>query len=244
MKLSVKPELIKLLALAAGLCGLMLRIVLFATGFDEKGLLIAGHWAGRGLWVLTAAMVAMLFLLSRIIDGPKRYRSAHPASFSACLGCALAAFAVGRTVIGEFHAQPLPATLLGLAAALCLLVIGFCRVQPCKPNFLLHCVVCVFFAVRMISQYRSWSSDPQVLDYAFYLGAHIALMLTAYQHAAFDLGSGSHRTLWCCSLLASYLCFVSLTATADTWLLMGCGIWAFTNVTSLKPRKRHIREEE
>lgn len=245
MKLSVKPELIKLLTLSAGVCGMMLRVVLFANGMDEKGLLISGHWAGTGLWILTAAMVAMLFLLSRTIQGPKRYLNAHPASFSACLGAVLAAFAIARTTVSELHTQPLPITLLGLVAAVCLLVIAFCRIQPSRPNFLLHCVLCVFFAARMISQYRNWNSDPQVLDYAFYLGAHIALMLTAYQHAAFDAGFGNHRSAWCFGLLAAYLCFVSLGNTTDTWLLLGCGIWSFTNVTSLKPRKqRRIREEE
>lgn len=236
MKLSVKPELMKLLTLTAGTLGLMLRVVLFATGFDEKGLLISGHWAGKGLWILTAAMVAAIFLLTRTIHGSKRYFEAHPASFGACLGAVLAAFAIGRTAIQELGTQSLLVTVPGFAAAAALLVIAFCRVQPSRPNFLLHVIVCVFFATRMVNQYQSWNSDPQILDFAFYLGAYIALMLTAYQHAAFDAGMGNHRTLWCFSLLAVFLCCVSLTTSADTWLLLGCGIWSFTNVTNLKPR--------
>lgn len=240
MKLTVKPELIKLLPLAAGALGLMLRVVLFATGTDEKGLLVSGHWAGKSLWLLTAAMIASLFVLTRTIQGPRRYRESHPASFAACAGAAAAAIAIVRTAAAEFRTQPFLFTILGLAAAVCLLAIAFCRLQPRKPHFLLHAVVCVFFAIRMVNQYRNWNSDPQVLDYAFYLGAYIVLMLTAYQHAAFDAGIGSHQAVWFTGLLAAYLCLVSLPSSVDTWLLLGCGIWSFTNLTSLRA-PRHLR---
>lgn len=238
MKLSVKPVLLKLLTLAASGLGLMLHVVLLATGIDEKGLLISEHWAGRGLWILTAAMVAIVFLLTRPIRGSARYRDAHPASVIAGIGAMVAAGTVAYTAFGEFAMQSITITALSLATAICLAVIGICRIIHSQPNFLLHAVVSVYFAIRMVTQYQNWNSDPQVLDYAFYLGAYILLMLSAYQHATFDAGMGSHRDLWCTGLLAAFLCFVSLTSTVDTWLLLGCGIWSITNLTDLKIRRR------
>ena len=236
MNLSVKPVLLKLLTLSASALGLMLHLVLLATAIDEKGLLISGHWTGTGLWVLTAALTASLFLLTRTLKGPTRYRAAHPASVIAGLGAFLAAGAVVHTALGELSVLPLAVTVLSLAAAVCLAVMGLCRLLGCQSNFLLSAVISIYFAVRMVTQYRNWNSDPQVLDYAFYLGAYIVLMLYAYQHSAFDSGVGSHRSLWFTGLLAAFLCFVSLTSSVDTWLLLGCGIWAITNLTSLKIR--------
>ena len=66
----------------------------------------------------------------------------------------------------------------------------------------------------------------------------VALMLTAYQHAAFHTGVGRHRSVWFFSLMATYFCIVALKGATDIYLLLGCGIWAFTNVTKLRPRAR------
>ena len=93
----------------------------------------------------------------------------------------------------------------------------------------------------MVSRYQMWSSDPQLQDYCFYLTAYVALMLTAYHHAAFDAGMGSHKLLWFFSLAAMYLCCLSLKGNADTVLLLGCGVWAFTNLTHLTVRPRRQR---
>ena len=93
----------------------------------------------------------------------------------------------------------------------------------------------------MISRYQLWSSDPQLQDYCFYLTAYVALMLTAYHHAAFDARMGSHKALWLYSLAAVYLGCLSLKGNMDIALLLGCSAWAFTNLTCMTPRPRRKR---
>lgn len=244
MNISIKPEQLKYGVLGAGGLGLVLRIALYTTGTDEKGLLISGHWAHSALWLLTFAVFVLLALFCRKLQGPEEYRDCYPASSAAGIGGLLAAAVILITTIGEIGtlagALGTVSTVLGFSAAVSLVLLAVCRMTGAKPLFLFHGVVCIYFALRMVCQYRYWSSDPQLQDYFFYLTAYVALMLTAYQQAAFDAGMGQHRRLWFLSLAAVYLCCLSLKGTRDTLLLLCAGIWAFTNLTSLtaKPRRQ------
>ena len=241
MKLSVKPELLKIMTLCAGLLGFLLRTVLYSAGVDAKGLLIDGPWAAVSLWILTALVIAAILILTRSIQGPEDYQEAHPASFFGGAGSVAAAVVIVFVTIGSFGIDSMVASFSGLLAAVSLIVIGFFRFTGRKPLFLFHAALCLYFAIRMVSQYQHWNSDPQILDYVFYLSAYVMLMLTAYQHAAFETNMGSHRALWRRSLIAVYLCCVSLTGPVDTGLLLVSGIWALTNLTDLRIRRRRQR---
>lgn len=248
MTLAVKPKQLKILLLSAGVLGLLLRMVLYAAGIDEKGLLVTGHWAELSLWLLTAAVAAVLFLLLRKLTGPERYQDAYPASAFSAAGSILAGVSIflsgtpeaanGNLAIAE--------VVLRFVAAVSLICVGFCRFTGRKPLFLLHGTVCLYLALRMVCQYRLWSADPQLQNYCFYLGAYVALMLTCYQLAAFDAGFGSHRSLWACGLSALYLCTVSLAGSEEPFFLLCCSIWVFTNLSSLKLRRQRksIQTEE
>ncbi len=242
MKLTIKASQLKFLILGAGGLGLALRILLYATGIDGRGLLEEGHWAEIALWILTALTAAALFFFTRKIVGPETYRDSHPVSFAGAVGAFAAMGALGMTTLQEFaefsSRLHLIVWVLGLCAAVSLGIIGVCRLTGKKPHFLLHTLFCLYLALRMVSQYQMWSSDPQLQDYCFYLCAYLALMLTAYHHAAFDADMGKHRALWFFSLAAVYLCCLSLKGTRDTLLLLCCGAWAFTNLTNLCVRRR------
>lgn len=245
MKRSVKPEFLKYLVLGAGGLGLLLRTLLYHTGIDEKGLLISGHWAAVLLWVLTFATAAALLLLTRSIQGPESYQDAHPSSAPAALGTLALTVGLAMTTVSEFAEFSgtirLLVWVLGLCAAVSMGHICYCRMIGRKPFFLCHGIVCIYFALRMVSRYQLWSSDPQLQDYVFYLGAYVALMLHAYHQAAFDADMGSHRGIWATGLAAVYLCGLSLHGPADTVLLLTAGVWAFTNTTSLTARPRRQR---
>lgn len=239
---------LKYLVPAAGGLGLALRVLLYATGIDGRGLLVRGHWAATALCILSAAVLAGVFLLTRKLDGAVDHGAAYPASKAAAAGAFVAMLGLGLTTVREFatfsNRLHLIAWLLGLCATLFMGCIGICRLKGKKPSFLLGATVCLYFALRMVSRYQRWSADPQLYDYCFYLMAYVALMLTAYQHAAFDADMGSHRSLWLYSLMAVYLCCVSLKGTSDTFLLLGCGIWAFTNLTKLQQQAAPRQEED
>lgn len=243
--MKLKTENLKFLILGAGGLGLALRVALYSTGIDEKGLLISGHPAQIALWILTFLAGIALVFLTLSIQGPDRYGDAFPASLPAALGCFAAAAAFLITALSEFspRATSLDAIVLvlGIASAVSLVYLGYCRLRRVRPLFLFHAIVCLCLALRMVCQYRLWSSDPQLQDYGFYLTAYVALMLTAYHLAAFDAGMGSFRTLWFLGLASVYLCCLSLAGPRENLLLLACGFWVFTNLPQQKSRSRRVR---
>ena len=245
MKRNTNLFQLKLLILCAGVLGLALRILLYATGTDAKGLLVSGHFAQILIWILTSAIAGILFWQTKSLPAPQEYSDAFPVSISGAVGCFLAGIAIFICAVIELprrgSALDLLAIVAGFLAGAAFLFIGYCRLSRLQPHMLLHGAICLFFALRMVCQYRSWSSDPQLQDYFFYLCAYVCLMLSAYQHAAFSVGLGSHRKLWGLSLGAVYLCCLSLKGSRDTWLLLACGVWAFTNLSSLSVRQRRQR---
>ena len=241
MKFTVKPNLLKYLILGAGGLGLALRVILYATGIDGRNLLETGHWIHIALWVLTFATVGIIFVSTQSLKGSADY----PVSYAGSLGAFAAMVGIGMTTISEFaefsNTLHLLVWVLGICAALSLGIIGICRLMGKQPHFLCHVFLCLYFALRMVSRYQMWSSDPQLQDYCFYLIAYVALMLTAYHHGAFGADMGSHKQLWRFSLGAVYFICVSLNSGLDTFLMLGCGAWVLTNLTTLQTPPRRQR---
>ena len=245
MKLNLKHKHLKLLFLGAGSVGFFLRALLYATGFDGRGLLQRNHPAAIALWCLSAAALAAALFFCRKISGPNAYKDAYPVSFSASMGGFALMIALGVTGVREFSEFSVRIHLLiwvlGWICAAGMGYVAVCRLLGKKPYFLPHAALCIYFALRMVSQYRQWSAVPQLYDYCFYLIAYVALMLSAYQQAAFDAGIGKHRALWISGLMAVYLCCLSLKDAPDALILLGGAIWAFTNLTNLTVRRRRVR---
>lgn len=239
----VRWRILKYLTLVSGFLGCLLRTVLYSSAVDEKGLLISGHWAEIGLWVLTALTAGLLFLLcSKLQDRPRYGRSFPPSGVSAAgailAGVSFAICGISNPVGGNLAVAEVVLRFAGAAALAC---VGFCRFTGHKPFFLFHCIVCVYLALRMVCQYRIWSADPQLLNYCFYLGAYVSLMLFAYQLAAWDVGMPDRRKLWASGLAAVYLCTVSLADSTEAFFMLCCGIWALTNLSHPASRNRTVQ---
>lgn len=247
MKLTVKPSVLKYLVLGAGVLGFGLRALLYATGLDEQGLLARNHPASVLVTVLTAVVLAGVFWLTRELEGPEAYPDSFPASPMGCAGSIAAAAGILIATIAEMGTSPdyvmLLGRVLGFAAAASLVAIGVSRLMGTKPFFLLHVVLCLYFALRMVNQYRSWSSDPQLQDYCFQLLACVGLMLSSYQHAAFGADIGRHKGLWRLSLVTVFLCLVSAAGPENRLFFLTAGIWMFTDLSCLSPKPRRQRPE-
>ena len=222
---------------AAGLLALGLRLVLLQTGVDSKGLLITGHWADTAVWLLTAAVIGVIFFFLRGCTGPASDAVAFPASTVRSIGCLLAGFGFLLSPSPAISASRLALAepILRLLAAGAMVAVGFCRFRGKRSSVLFHGTVCLYLALRMVCRYQIWSSDPQLQHYVFYLGAHVALMLSCYQLAAFDADSGSHRGLWSWSLGAVYLCLAALPGCDDPFFLLCGALWMFSCLSSLTP---------
>ena len=247
MKYNIHPKQLKFLIGGAGVLGLALRTLLYTIGFDGRGLLVEQHPVSIALWCLTAAAGAALLVFGFKISGPESYADAYPVSFGAAMGCFALALGLAVTTVREFSKFStrlhLIIWVLGLVCAVAMVCVGIFRLLGKKPYFLFHTLLCVYFALRMVSLYRVWSSDPCLQDYCFYLCAYVTLMLTAYHQAAFDADMGKHRPLWIFSLAGVYLCCLSLKGSQDGLLLLGSAVWSFTNLTTLTASTRRTRPE-
>ena len=246
--INTRMKLLRCIVLSAGLLGMSLRGLIYATAIDSKGLLIRNHWATWSILILTGFVLALLLVMTRKPLGPSSYQNCYPGSFWQGATALGAAAAIALEAVPSFLAPgdtlDLVTSLFGLASGGALLVISGCRFTGKRPSFLFHSILCIFFALQMVSQYRHWSSSPQLMNYCFYMIAFICLMLTAYFLAAFEADMDNRRALWFFSMAAAFFCFLALPASSDTGLLIACALWAFFCVprNQTKVRRRPANE--
>ena len=224
---------------AAGGIGLLLRLWLLNTGVDEKGFLISGHIADILVWALTAIVIVTVLLCTRSLQQAAKYGFNFPVSMTGAIGCLLGAAGIAIASIAELTAYDdvlaLACAVIGLLAAVSLGYLGFCRHKGLRPSILCHCVLCIYLMLRLINQYRHWSSDPQLQDYCFQLLATVCLMLAAYHRATFDANLGKRRPHAFYHLCAVYFCCLSLTEVSGIAFYLGTGVWMLTDLCSLAP---------
>ena len=245
MKLNVKPDKLKFLILGAGGLGLVLRIWLYATGLDDKGLLESGHLAHVLVWVLTVSVLAVLAWQTRSYKGAEEYDAVLPVSWGNAIGSVLLAVAVLISAVkgmqNSFEGLNMVYVLLGFGTAVSLIVTGGCRLTGARPHFLFHVTVCVYFVVSLVRCYQNWSSDPQLQDYCFQLLAGVCLALAAYHRGTFEVDMGKHSAFWLYSLSAVFFCCLSVAGSGDGFYYFAAGVWAFTGLTELKEKHRRTQ---
>lgn len=237
MKNKLSPGLLPFFALGLGGIGLALRSWLYATGIDQNGLLNPRHPAQILLWLFTAGVMVLLFLSVRQLDNQVRYFQQFPRSLIAFIGSCAAACGILFTAVSLLFSHPdffvTLTQILGILSFPALLITGYCRWKGIRTTFLLHVLTCIFFTLWMFSQYRNWSSDPQLSDFFFRLMACVSLTMTTYQRAAFEVKLGKRTTYVFWSLSAIFFCFVSLPAASQKLFYLSTGIYAFTQLVNI-----------
>lgn len=222
---------LRYIVLSASLLGMTLRSLLYATAIDHKGLMVAGHWATWSILVLCGLVLATLVFMTRNIQAPDGYSDAFPASILQSVGSLAAALAIANHALGRYplaaDSLDLAAAVSGMVAGIGLLFVAVCQLLGKKPSFLCHSAVSIFFALQLISHYRHWSANPQLMDYCFYLAALIGLMFTAYFLAGFEARMARPRALLISSLAAVYFCCLALPESGNVPMLIACALWAF-----------------
>lgn len=246
MKKLIRPPQLPWLALGLSGLGMALRFWLFAGGIDSKGLLKSNHPAVPLVWILSIITVALLFILTRPLQGQGRYRSNFPASLSGAVGCCAAGIAIFITALGALLDKPdgltIAANILGVLAAPCMVLVGLNRYSGKRVSFLFHTLLCLYFTAMLMSQYRHWSAAPQLQNYCFQLLSSVGLMLTAYHRATFDARFGKRRTYAFLSLCTLYFCCLSIPGGQNKFYYMAMALWLFTNLCSLKPMRQRAAQ--
>ena len=226
--------------LAAGLLGLILRIWLFASGVDEKGLLSNSHPADALIFILTAAVLVMICLFLRSNPEIAVYKQSAKPSIPAAAGCGAAALGILVTGIRELvrvsDRVTILAFILGLIAIASLVFLGLCRFRGTNPNMVFHGCICAYLMVHVISQYRVWSAETQLQGYVFQVLASVFLMLSTYYKAALDVRSGNRKVYLFFHYSAMFFCCLALCS--NQWpFYLSMGIWCVTADFSQETQK-------
>lgn len=245
MKKLSEPKNLSLLVLVSGLGGLLLHWLTFETAMDENGLLVPGSPVVLLLGLLSAAVAALIGVVTVKLKGTGTYQDNFPPSGVGAAGCFVLAVCMAGTVL--VGSCPMGGGVqdiwigLGLTAALALIIIGFCRLMGKAPFFLCHLPVGAFFALHLVTYYQTWSGMPQVQEYLFTMLGTMALICFSYYHMAFDVGLGKRRMLLASGQAAVYLSLVNLYDTPCKVLYLGSVIWVLTNLCAFRvPGEKHV----
>ena len=239
------PRLLPWFTLGAGLVGLGLRLWLQLTGIDFLGLYVDGHPATVLLFLLTAVTLPVLLLCALPLRGTLSYRKLFPSSLPNALGCIAAGAGIFISDLAELLQRTDMVTvvtfILGIPAAVGLFFCGFRRMQEKRAAFLWRCVIIAYFTLHLLSQYRRWSSEPQLMEYFFPLLASVSLMLVSYFRAVLEVEQKRRRWFVFFNQAALFFCFLSVIGKGGLFYLP-MGIWVATELCSLKnPPKAGMR---
>ena len=241
-----KHENLPELALFCGGIGMLLRSWLLSTE-NSLGFVPRGHISEILLLILTTIFLVVLFLSSRTLQQGNKFRFNFPASVFAAIGTVLAAIGVSISSISDFvSAEDLLATLaavLGLLAAAALLYGARCRWIGEHPPILSYAAICLWLMLRLIGLYRTWSSDPQLEDYAFQLLGVVCCMLASYHRATFSADDGHRPEYVFFSLASVYFCCLSLAGPDSIVLYLSLGAWLYSDLCNLTPMPKDYRSE-
>ena len=136
----------------------------------------------------------------------------------------------------------------GAVTAICWAVVGLERFQGRKLPAPLFMIPALFYAIRLILDFRNWSRDPMILDYCFDLLALICVMCATFHYSGFCFEEGKRRLsvfFPCCGILFGAIAIaggrmreLAMTGGAMLWLV--ANLWVL-----LRPsRKRQSNREE
>lgn len=234
MKQLLKSKNLPLVVLGLGGIGFALRKALYAVAVDRKALLLSGHPLEILLWLVTAAVLALVIVGVRKRKGSPMYQDNFGSSRLASVGTVVAMAGIAQTLL--LPGRDVAGTLglvwkaTGFASILALGAIAGFQIKGRKPFFLLYGIVCIFFAIHMVSCYQGWSSNPQIQDYVFTLFASVGLMLFSYQQTAFAADAGNAQLQTGIGLLTVFSCIVALSGTDNLLLYLAGAVWVLTNL--------------
>lgn len=222
--------------LAAGIGGFFLSRVLFTDGQDGKRLLITNHPAGILLLCLCVAVFGLLALAVFKLPKDAAYEKLFPKSGLRSIGRFLGAIGIAITCLRRFDTPDVLSVIvlvLGIAAALCLLLSASLQLFGIRPHYLFFFFVTVYFMALGLSLCRTWGSQPQVMRYLGSLLANLFLILYTYQHTAAAAGEKNTRALLLCGNAALFFCCVAFAKEFD-FLYAASAIWLTLDVRPVK----------
>lgn len=203
-----------LAALAMGLAGAVLRVLLYRAALDKYGLLVWDHPLVVAVWLLAAAAAVLAFAAG---TGSWKYNRA-PDSDRRRIFTGLSEILLGAAVCATVFFDVLPGLpalmpvrkILGAVCMAALIHAGIFRLIGKKVPFYCPAAASVFFLLNTLTSYPVWSRDPQLMDYAFTLGAEMCLCFFFYYCAALSLGRPGRKQRLVSGVLGIFFCITAL----------------------------------
>ena len=173
--------------LAAAVLGFALRLWQLRQGRDENGLWLGGSASVLALLALCVIAIVVFWLLSRRAAPRAAYDGNFAPGMASGVGC-----------------------LAALLPAVQLVWHGLCRARGRVPGLLAGCVVVAWLVARIIGDFKSWSTDPAVLDYCFQLFGLLCAMLGLFHASGFSADRGKRRITLFWSMTGVFFCAISL----------------------------------
>lgn len=210
----------KWLTIAGGVLAGGLRQWTLSMGENSRGLYPAGHPGWIGYLVVSAVMVALLFLLSRQdTGGTVSPRGSIYLSAVAALGLVVH----GLTALQNADTFTPAVALLGFAAAAALVLDILRQRRGGAPLSAAFVLPCLYFGLQLFLLNQTFSGETELLRFIPQLLALAAGALACYQlwGRRIGLDNESKRLFWQCC--AGYLC---IAAAAGCHIMYACvGIW-------------------
>lgn len=217
--------------LVLGVVCLGLRVVMLATGIDDKGLLVRGNALNIAMWVIAVVYLAALWVMTGKLGGNGNYSRNFPQS---TLGAWLSV-AGGIVMVSVVFDGPVAQRIFSVAAVVCMVFTGYCRYVRMRPVFWIHALLCVYFLASLIAKYRVWSADPQLHEYGFQMLACVMLMLYACHRASCDGNLIARRRMVFTGMAACFFCIVALSDASAPGYYAGAALWTAGSMCSLTP---------
>ena len=171
-----------------------LRRLQLAKSYDNSGLIPKGDKISLALY-LVCALAAILILVLCLREKPGVQSPAKKDKLRGLLVviAGLALLASYLPPVWEGGAK-LIVPVLAFCASCALVVEGLYHMGGAVGSLLGGCILPVYLAALLISDYRGWSHDPLIADFCFPLLFLVGAMLASYHLAAFRVGRGKRRT--------------------------------------------------
>lgn len=248
---------------AAGLSSLALHRYMMDNCFDGKGLLIAGNLPGWLMLAIGAAFVVGLTLLLRNLGGTGTYEDNFPrdpvsGALLIAAGAVMLWSASRPETVMNPPVQATAGTMGGIVtqftergkeimpwlAAASMMILGLYRLRGKRSPVWFSGAVCLNYMLTLVTDYRLWSADPQIQDYAYQLLAEVLLMFCAFHRTSCDGGILQRRKLIFTGTAAAVCATASLSMDFNRSFFLGSALWALGCLCSTAVLPPDPEEEE
>ena len=98
--------------------------------------------------------------------------------------------------------------------------------------------------LMLVTNYRLWSADPQLHDYAYHLLAGVRLMLCSFHRTCCDARVIQRRKLLATGLGAAFCCMAALAGDFQVVFFLASGLWAAGSMCHVAVLPPDPEEEE